>query len=286
MDAMQSVTHPAALRFENLPMVMGIINCTPDSFFPASRKEILADALDTARRMIDEGSDILDVGGESSRPGAAYVEAEEELSRVIPVIEGIRSFSDIPVSVDTRKERVARAAFEAGADILNDISALADDPAAARTAAEFGAAVVLMHKRGTPEDMQLNPEYENTLDEIIGELNEAVARALSAGISRERIIIDPGLGFGKRHHDNLLILRNLDRFSRLGFPVLVGHSRKSFLERITGRAVDGRLAASIAAGAAAQLKGAAILRVHDVAATVDAVRVIRAIEGADAPWSG
>ena len=276
---MQPDTHPAVLNLTARPLVMGIINCTPDSFLPSSRSPEPEVALETAKRMIREGADLLDIGGESSRPGATYLEAREEIERIIPVIKALRRFSDIPISVDTRKAAVARAAFAAGADILNDISSLADDPELAGVAADAGATVVLMHKRGDPVDMQRNPSYEDTLGEIIQDLGEGIARARAAGIPDERIILDPGIGFGKRQEDNLLILKELRTFTELGFPLLVGHSRKSFLGKITGREPEERLAASLAAGVIAQQNGAAILRVHDVAATRDALRVVAAISG-------
>ncbi len=262
-------------------MIMGIINCTPDSFFSASRAEAVKDAEDKARKLIDQGADILDLGGESSRPGSDYISEEEELKRVIPAVEAIRSFSDIPLSIDTRKSEVARQALLSGADIINDISALEDDPKLGKVAADTGAWIVLMHKRGRPDTMQLNPSYNDTLQEIESYLHKAVARAEASGISRERIILDPGIGFGKRHQDNLMVLKETGFFRQMGYPVLIGHSRKSFLEVITGRQVHERLAGSIAAGVLAQVFGADILRVHDVAETRDAVLVTEAVIGGD-----
>ncbi|ORC33884.1 dihydropteroate synthase [Marispirochaeta aestuarii] len=278
--------HPADIDFFPKPLVMGIINCTPDSFFPSSRAAALADASRKARQLIAEGAHILDLGGESSRPGADYVDEAEELRRVIPVVEEIRKTSQIPISIDTRKAGVAEAAFKAGADIINDISALQDDAAMAGIIADYGGYVVLMHKKGSPRDMQLEPHYVNVLDEVLAELQLAVEKALRAGIKKEKIILDPGIGFGKRHQDNLDLLRNIPRINELGYPVLIGHSRKSFLEKICGRGVDERIYASISAGVLAQLKGAAVLRVHDVAATLDAAAVVRAVEGEGTVWSG
>jgi dihydropteroate synthase len=286
MTLMSVPGHPADIDFSRKPLVMGIINCTPDSFFPSSRAAALADASRKARQLIDEGAHILDLGGESSRPGADYVDEDEELRRVIPVVEEIRKFSHIPLSIDTRKAAVAEAAFKAGADIINDISALQDDEAMAAIVADYGAYVVLMHKKGSPRDMQLQPHYENVLEEVLAGLKQAVEKASKAGVQKEKIILDPGIGFGKRHQDNLDLLRNIPRLSALGYPVLIGHSRKSFLEKISGRGVDERIYASISAGVLAQLKGAAVLRVHDVAATLDAVAVVRAIEGDGVSWSG
>ena len=265
---------------------MGIINVTPDSFFPASRASAVAQILKRAEAMIAAGADILDIGGESSRPGADYLAADEEIARVLPAVEAIRSVSDIPISIDTRKSSVARRALAAGADMINDISALADDPDLGALAAESGAWLILMHKRGTPKEMQQDPRYDDTLGEIRTELAAAVERARAAGVDDGKIILDPGIGFGKRHRDNLLILGRLPVLRELGFPLLIGHSRKSFLERITGRPVEERLAATVAAGVLAQLGGASILRVHDVAAAVDAVKVTAAVREAADRWNG
>lgn len=262
------------LDFSGSPLVMGVINCTPDSFYPGSRRPGTAKAVAEAVRMIAEGADILDIGGESSRPGSDYVSLDEELERVIPVVEGIRERSDIPLSIDTRKSSVAAAALEAGADIINDISALQDDPALAPLAAEKGVPVVLMHKKGVPKTMQENPEYADPVSEITAELKARAEAAMSAGIRRENIIIDPGIGFGKRLEDNLAILRNLDVFSALGFPVLLGASRKSFIGAILGAEVQDRLAGTLAVHAWAFFHGADIIRVHDVKDSVHLIRVL------------
>lgn len=277
---MQNQKHPRLLDLSAPPLIMGILNATPDSFFPGSRVAALDEGLKRARILIEEEADILDIGGESSRPGSEYVEAEEELKRVVPLIRAIRDESDLPISVDTRKAAVARAALEAGADLINDISAFSDDPDLARVAAGYDCMVILMHKRGTPKEMQRAPSYQDTVAEILSELNQGVERALTAGVEKERIILDPGIGFGKRYEDNLIILNQLRRLREAGFPLLVGHSRKSFLGRISGREVDERLPASLAAGVMAQLGGAEILRVHDVAATRDAAAVVKAVQGA------
>ena len=210
--------HPCRLDFSSKPMVMGIINCTPDSFFPSSRTEALTAAVKKALEMIEEGADILDIGGESSRPGADYINEEEELSRVIPAVKEIRKFSQIPISIDTRKAEVARQALDSGADIINDISALQDDAALGTVVAGKGAWIILMHKRGKPDTMQNNPNYSEPLAEIHEELLEAVHRAENAGISKKRIILDPGIGFGKRHEDNLLILNETGFFPQNGVP--------------------------------------------------------------------
>ncbi|HUZ17566.1 MAG TPA: dihydropteroate synthase [Spirochaetia bacterium] len=260
------------------PLVMGILNSTPDSFYPASRSGGGGQGAEAARVMIDEGADIIDVGGESTRPGADYVDADEELRRVIPIITGIRAFSDLPLSIDTRKARVAERALDAGADIVNDVSALRDDPEMAGVIALRGVPVVLMHRRGSSKTMQKAPRYDDTSADVRAELAEFVARALSAGIPPNRIILDPGIGFGKRLEDNLILLRAIPLIKGMGYPVLIGLSRKSFIGTLTGgRPVEERLAGSIAANSYAVLAGADILRVHDVAQTADACKVLHAI---------
>ncbi len=259
---------------DNAPLVMGIINCTPDSFFEGSRKSALGEALKTARQMVADGAHILDIGGESSRPGSLYVSAEEEMGRVIPLIAAIRKEMSIPISVDTRKKTVAQAAIEAGADIINDISALSDDPELAPYAARMGVPVILMHKKGTPENMQNDPFYEDVVSSVCEELQSAAELAIAAGIKRENIILDPGIGFGKRFKDNIDLLKATPRLKELGYPLLIGLSRKRFLGDITGRDAGGRLAASLAANAFSIIKGAHILRVHDVCETVDMVKVM------------
>ncbi len=270
-----------SLDLSDSPLVMGIINATPDSFHPASRALGVEGALGIARRMMAEGADLLDIGGESTRPGADPVDPEEELHRVAALIEAIRRESPLPLSVDTRRASVARAALDAGADIVNDISALSDDPDSARLVAERGAPVVLMHRRGDPKTMQDDPRYEDTLGEIEEELRLAAARALAAGIPRERIILDPGIGFGKRLCDNLLILRGIPRLKALGFPILIGLSRKAFIGKILGGLpVEERLVGTIVADTYAACAGADILRVHDVAEAVAAKRILQAIAAA------
>jgi dihydropteroate synthase len=258
--------------------VMGVINVTPDSFWEGSRARVDAVA-DIAADMIASGAAILDIGGESTRPGAAYLSPDEELERVVPAIEALRSRWDLALSVDTRKAAVARAALAAGADIVNDVAALEDDPAMAPLCAAAGVPVVLMHKRGVPKTMQERPYYEDCPAEVFSYLTAAAARAIAAGIKPENIILDPGIGFGKRLEDNLALLARLDELSSGGYPVLVGLSRKSFIGAITGRDAAGRLPGSLAAACAALAKGASIFRVHDVADTVDALRVFQACRG-------
>ncbi|MBB6480808.1 dihydropteroate synthase [Spirochaeta isovalerica] len=267
----------AELIREEAPLVMGIINCTPDSFYEGSRKQVVEDALAAARMMIREGAHILDIGGESSRPGSAYVSAEEELRRVVPVIKAIRSESDILISIDTRKAVVARAAVTAGADIVNDISALADDPELGAFAAEQKLPVILMHMKGTPETMQNDPFYEDAVAAVKKSLSEAVERALSAGIDRENIILDPGIGFGKRPEDNLDLIKGIQELKKSGFPLLIGLSRKRFIGHITGRDAADRMAGTLSANLFSAMEGADILRVHDVPETVDALKMLKAL---------
>lgn len=263
---------------------MGIINVTHDSFFPDSRKTSIRDAVEKGLAFRAVGADSIDVGGESTRPGSEYVSAEEELARVVPVIEALAKEVGLPLSVDTRKASVASEAIRAGATMVNDVSALRDDDEMISLCAEEGVSVVLMHMRGTPKTMQEHPSYDDTIGEISVELQELAERAISGGIAKEKIILDPGIGFGKRQKDNLLILREIERFKALGFPLLLGLSRKSFLGRLIGEPerpapVEEREAATLAAHAWCIAQGVDYLRVHDVKATRDARAVITAIQG-------
>ena len=257
-------------------VVMGIINATPDSFYEGSRRQVLDEALKAAAAMIEGGADILDIGGESTRPGAAYVSLDQELQRVVPLVEAIRQRWDIPVSVDTRKAGVARALVLVGADMINDISALEDDPDMAAFCAEAGLPVVLMHKKGIPATMQDRPYYDDCPSEVKDFLLVAAEKAKAAGIQQNKIILDPGIGFGKRFTDNYSILSRLDELVACGYPVLVGLSRKAFVGAITGRPAQGRLAGSLGAACAARIKGACIFRVHDVEETKDALAALDA----------
>jgi dihydropteroate synthase len=231
--------------------------------------------------MIEEGAGVIDVGGESTRPGAAELSVEEELARVMPVMKALGGAVSAPLSIDTRHAAVARAAFDAGASIVNDVSGLRHDPAMIEAARESGAAVVVMHMLGTPETMQSNPSYTDVTGEIISWFEERTAALVRAGIDRERIIVDPGIGFGKRLEDNLALLNELGDFTGLGYPVLVGYSRKSFLGRITGREPARRLPGGLAALAKCVAGGASFVRVHDVGETVDFLKVWKTIEGAE-----
>ncbi|WP_435007473.1 dihydropteroate synthase [Tundrisphaera lichenicola] len=258
--------------------VMGILNVTPDSFSDGGQSATLDDAIRTAERLVAEGADILDIGGESSRPGAEVVPVEEELARVIPVVEAIASRFSVPISIDTAKPEVARRALDAGAVIINDIRGL-DDPELAEVVAGSQAAVVLMHMQGTPQTMQDDPHYDDVVREVVEDLERRVDRAEALGIARERIAIDPGIGFGKTFEHNLELLRNLEAFARIGCALLVGTSRKGFLGQITGRPRNDRAVASAASALAAVAGGAGIVRVHDVGTTVDALRVWAAQRG-------
>jgi dihydropteroate synthase len=258
---------------------MGIVNVTPDSYYPPSRSRGAVEAAEVAVAMEAEGAAIVDLGGESTRPGSNYVEEAEELERVVPAITAIRERSDLPISVDTRKASVARAAIEAGADMINDVSAFRHDPGMAALAAEKGAAVLLMHMKGEPRTMQSEPSYVDCVAEVRDFLAEAAAEAIAAGVDPGRILVDPGIGFGKRLEDNLALLSGLGSIADLGYPVAIGISRKAFLGALVGKAVDGRLSASLGAACAALLGGAVVFRVHDVAATADALAVFEAILG-------
>lgn len=243
--------------------IMGILNVTPDSFYDGGRYADRGSAVERAYRMRDEGADIIDIGGESTRPGAQPVSEAEEIDRVCPVIEAVARDIGVPLSVDTSKAGVARAALAAGAAIVNDISGLTFDRGMAGVVAAQGAGLVVMHIQGRPETMQNNPRYGDTVAEIYGFLAAATQKAVEAGIAREKIIVDPGIGFGKTLEDNYIILQNIREFGKLGFPVLVGLSRKSLIGKLYDREED-RLPATIALNAAALLGGADIIRVHDV----------------------
>ncbi|MBA4287069.1 MAG: dihydropteroate synthase [Xanthomonadaceae bacterium] len=261
------------------PVVMGVLNVTPDSFSDGGRHVDVSRAIDVALRMIDEGATIIDVGGESTRPGATPVSAEEECRRVLPVIEALRLRSNCIISIDTMKPDVMREACRAGASIINDVNALRSDQALT-AAMESGAAVCLMHMQGEPQTMQHSPSYSAVVDEVIGFLRERIAACVTCGIPESRLLIDPGFGFGKRLVDNLDLLACLPALATLGRPILVGMSRKGMLGQLTGRAVDDRLAAGTAVAAIAALHGAKIVRTHDVAATLDAIKVGYAIRAA------
>lgn len=271
---------PAALG-EGPWQLMGILNVTPDSFYDGGRHEGAGTALDHASRMAAAGAGIIDVGGESTRPGAGAVSEKEELSRVLPLIEGITSRLDLPVSIDTSKAGVARRALEAGATMINDVTGLAGDERMAAVAAEHGCPVSIMHMQGEPGNMQEDPRYEDVVGELVEFFHRRIQWAEEQGIERDNIIIDPGIGFGKNLEHNLLLLRRLDAFLGLGQPLLLGASRKSFIGMIMDDMSGDRLVGSIAANVGAYHKGARLFRVHDVAENLQALRVAAAIEAAN-----
>jgi dihydropteroate synthase len=258
------------------PVVMGVLNVTPDSFSDGGRYIDRAVALSHARRLMEEGAVIIDIGGESTRPGATSASLDEELARVVPVIEALRRESAVFISVDTSKPQVMTAACEAGADIINDVRALTE-PGALAAAAGTGAGLCLMHMQGEPRTMQAAPHYDDVVAEVSAFLASRIAACRAEGIDTGRLTIDPGFGFGKRIADNLVLLKHLRRLEALGVPLAVGLSRKSMLARLTGRGVNDRTAGSVALAAIAVLNGARIVRAHDVAATVDAIRVAAAV---------
>lgn len=253
--------------------VMGIVNCTPDSFYEKSRGGI-----EQALKLINQGADILDIGGESTRPGSEYISPEEEIRRIIPVIEAIRKESDIPISVDTRKSSVMEAAINAGADILNDVSAMEDDPLMAKLAAKTKIPVILMHKRGIPADMQKNTTYDNVFDAVNQYLQSRVNFAMAEGILDDRIILDPGIGFGKDLNGNLSLIANCGKLCGGKYPVLMALSRKTCIGQLTGKDVDGRLYGTLAANLLSVVRGTTIVRVHDVEPCVDTLNVLSGIQ--------
>ncbi len=264
--------------------VMGILNVTPDSFYDGGHYQLADQAIERALAMVAEGADVIDIGGQSSRPpmygDLVEVSVAEECSRVLPVIEGFRQRSDTPISVDTTRAQVARQALDAGADIVNDISAFTDDPGMLDVVASTGAAAVLMHRRGRSNVMQKNTNYDDLLGEVQGFLADRVDAAVAGGVARQRLAVDPGLGFGKNTASNLSLIRNVGVFTALGLPVVIGASRKSFIWKSLGLKADEALEGSLAVAVLAAARGAQILRVHDVVETVRALRMTRIVEGA------
>ena len=256
--------------------IMGVLNITPDSFSDGGLFIKTGDAVEQAQKLINQGADILDIGGESTRPGAKEVPVEEELNRTIPVIQAIRQFTDIPISIDTSKPEVMLAAARAGANMINDVWALRR-PGALQAAVDTGLPVCLMHMLGEPGSMQQDPQYEDVVKQVRLFLQDRLIVAQMAGIPRQKLVIDPGFGFGKNLEHNLQLLRHLGQFTSLGHPVLVGLSRKSMLGLIVNKPVEQRLYASLSAAVIAAMSGATIIRVHDVAETVDALAVVRAL---------
>ena len=258
--------------------VMGVINVTPDSFSDGGQFFEKERAVEQALQLASDGADLIDIGGESTRPYSKGISADEEMSRVIPVIEALKKELGVPISIDTLKAQVAREALRWGASMVNDISALRSDPEMASVVAETGVPVILMHMKGTPADMQVNPTYDDVAAEIIGFLRKAMEQAVSRGVRRDRIIVDPGIGFGKTSDHNLEIIRGLGRFQCLEAPILVGSSRKAFIGRILEKKVHERDTGTMATVAAAVMNGAHLVRVHNVKQAVETVKVIDAIK--------
>lgn len=254
-------------------LIMGILNATPDSFSDGGKFQTLEKGAERAFRMLEEGADIIDIGGESTRPGSHPVQALEEIERTVPMIGKIREQSDCLISIDTMKAEVARAAIAAGADIINDVSA-GSDPQMFGVAAETGAGLILMHMRGTPKTMQEAPEYDDVVSEVRKALEQRMDAAVRAGVAAEQICFDPGIGFGKTDEHNLALLNGIPELAAAGRPVLIGVSRKSLFGRLLGRDVDERLAGSLAAAVFSVMHGAQLLRVHDVKESCDAVRLV------------
>ncbi|MGZ8440356.1 MAG: dihydropteroate synthase [Candidatus Deferrimicrobiaceae bacterium] len=267
------------MELSGAPRIMGVLNVTPDSFSDGGTYLPLDRAVERGREMAGEGADIIDVGGESTRPGSAAVPYEVERDRVIPVLRALAGKTEAILSVDTTKARVAREAIDAGARIVNDTSALADDSKMADVVRDSGCAVVLMHRRGTPQTMQQAPTYGSLFDEVLDELTDRVKAAQDAGIPGDRILVDPGIGFGKRLEDNLALHRHLADLRNLGKPILFGPSRKSFIGKITGKDPGDRTFGTAATVAIAALSGAHVIRVHDVKEMRDAIRMAAAVAG-------
>lgn len=269
---------PFRVRTQRLsaPVVMGVLNVTPDSFSDGGRFNATDAALRQARRMLDDGAGIIDVGGESTRPGAKPVSTQQELDRVMPVLQALAAETDMPLSVDTSSPQVMREAAAAGVVLINDVRAL-QRPGALEAAATSGLPVCLMHMQGAPPSMQARPGYADVVAEVRNFLESRIDACEAAGIARQRLLIDPGFGFGKSLAHNLTLLRELDAFHRLGLPLLVGMSRKSMIDKVLGRPVEQRLSGSLALALLAAQRGAAVIRVHDVRETVDALRITDAV---------
>jgi dihydropteroate synthase len=280
------------LRMAERPLVMGVLNVTPDSFWDGGRYAAPEAAIEHARRMVDDGADIIDIGAESTRPGSNALDLETEIDRLTPVVSALDQILDVPISIDTRRAAVAGAMLDLGADMVNDVSGLAFDSEMARVVCDYGVPVVIMHMRGRPDDMQSHTDYVDVVADVKRELAERVARAEQNGIAPDRIIIDPGIGFAKTAEQCVEIIARLDEFLDLGKPVLIGPSRKSFMGKILGLAPEDRLEATIACAVVAAVKGAAIVRVHDVASTVKALSMLAEIssraktadDGVANPW--
>lgn len=264
--------------FENKSYVMGILNITPDSFSDGGKNRSIDDAVKNAKMMVEHGAHIIDIGGESSRPGAEYVPVDDELERVLPVLKRLVKEIDVPISIDTYKAEVARECLKAGAHIINDISGLKADSEMAKVISDAGAYCILMHMQGNPKTMQNNPKYDDLIDDLIYELKKSITIAEKAGVESQKIILDPGIGFGKTFDHNLEILNKMDEFKSLGKPILIGASRKKFIGDILSSEVGDRLEGSLAIATISAYKGAAILRVHDVRETSKVLKISDAVK--------
>lgn len=269
------------LNLDERTQIMGVINVTPDSFYDGGKYYQRDRAIDLAKKMEDEGADIIDVGGLSTRPGSEPVSVDEERKRIIPVLEGILKEIKLPVSIDTYRAVIAREVLQMGVHMVNDISGMRFDSDMAQTVAEYNAPVILMHMKGSPKDMQVNPYYENLLEDLKLFFKDAISRAVKAGISRSNIIIDPGIGFGKTAEHNLIILKNLQLFILINPIVMLGMSRKYFIGKILDLPLEERLEGSLAACAIGIWNGASIIRVHDVKESVRVAKIIDAIRKAE-----
>lgn len=264
------------LELDSLPRIMGILNVTPDSFSDGGRFQAIDAAVLRAIEMEAAGADIIDIGGESTRPYSQPVDAEEESRRVMPVIERLVSQISVPMSIDTSKAIVAQRAVDAGVEIINDVTGLEGDPAMAKIARQTSAGICVMHMRGNPQTMQDDPRYENVVEEIYHYLQQRLDACLALGIEKARICLDPGIGFGKTHQHNLTLVRNAGRFVQLGQPILVGHSRKGFIADVLGDKTMDRMAGTLGVSLALATTGVHLLRVHDIAKTVQALKLFRA----------
>ena len=262
---------------QNKTLVMGIINLSHDSFYEKSRYKTVEQAIRAAERMLEEGADILDIGAESSRPGSVPISPQEESKRLLPVLSQLVKIANVPISVDTYKPVVAQQVLQEGASIINDITGLQKYEEMAQTISRFKAGVVLMHMQGSPESMQENPQYRDVLKEVLEYLRQSISIAVSAGIVRENIAVDPGIGFGKTDSHNLTLLNNINCFNELGQPVLLGVSRKSIIGNILDTPAEERLEGSLAAAVSGVMRGVSIVRTHDVLATRRAIKVAEAI---------
>lgn len=257
-------------------MIMGILNVTPDSFSDGGLFFDVEKAVAQGQAMVEAGANIIDIGGESTRPGAKAVSTAQELERVVPVIERLSGTTDVPISIDTSKPEVMREAVRSGAGFINDVNALRN-PGAEEAARELGVPVCLMHMQGTPDSMQTQPAYNDVVEEVKAFLGDRISSCVNAGIKKENLVIDPGFGFGKSVGHNLELLKNLGQFREFGLPVLAGLSRKSLIEKVLGKSITQRLSASLALAVIAVLNGANIIRVHDVAESLDAIRMTEAV---------